>query len=216
MSVIARDVVSIAGCDHSTWTADPATIATRTTQAFLGDVDFVLGRFRVEHPSPLVLAGAWGLTAAPRKRSDHMHRLAGVLAPAECASERVMLTSSSRLLETYLGTREAEALELVARICVEHPQRLAAGIDAACEAARTEQPLMLAVEDGYAVPGVPTDSPQASAGSGTSVGGLDVVHDLVDDLIEIVIERGGWVALVRDGQLLDHGRVALVTRTRRP
>ena len=33
----------------------------------------------------------------------------------------------------------------------------------------------------------------------------------VDDLIEAVIKRGGWVAFVEDGELVEHGRVALVT-----
>ena len=37
------------------------------------------------------------------------------------------------------------------------------------------------------------------------------VHDLVDDLMEEVILRGGQLALVDDGDLADHG-IALVLR----
>ncbi|WP_350277854.1 hypothetical protein [Kribbella sp. HUAS MG21] len=40
--------------------------------------------------------------------------------------------------------------------------------------------------------------------------------DLIDDLIEIVISRGGWVALVDDGRLEHLDRVALITRPHQP
>jgi hypothetical protein len=38
-----------------------------------------------------------------------------------------------------------------------------------------------------------------------------VCDDAVDELIETVISRGGWIALVADGALPD-GRVALALR----
>jgi hypothetical protein len=42
--------------------------------------------------------------------------------------------------------------------------------------------------------------------------GADVVDDAVDDVIETVLEYGGEVTFVSDGFLVDHGRIALVTR----
>ena len=36
----------------------------------------------------------------------------------------------------------------------------------------------------------------------------DFLHDVVDDLVETVIERGGWVAFTKDGALEQHGRIA--------
>jgi hypothetical protein len=39
------------------------------------------------------------------------------------------------------------------------------------------------------------------------------VHDLVDDLMEVVIMRGGQLALVAGGDLAEHGRVALISRS---
>jgi hypothetical protein len=40
----------------------------------------------------------------------------------------------------------------------------------------------------------------------------DVIDDAVDELIELVIQRGGWVAFAEDGALADHDRVALTVR----
>jgi hypothetical protein len=42
-----------------------------------------------------------------------------------------------------------------------------------------------------------------------------VVHDLVDDLMEEVVLRGGQLALVRDGELAGHDRIALISRATR-
>ncbi|OFE17129.1 hypothetical protein BA895_16780 [Humibacillus sp. DSM 29435] len=221
-SLRARDVISATGCDHTSWTADPRTLESYATQTFLGEVDVALRRHRQAHPRPLVLGGAWGLTAALRQRSSNLHRLAGILAPAECVSEHAMLAASSRLLEAYLATREAESLALVEETAAQRPDQLATGIHAVWDTARTARPRMLAVEDGYTVPGHPTErtGPEGDILQDLRDGGSDEatdpepVHDLVDDLIEIVIQRGGEVALVRDGHLTHRHHVALVTHPR--
>lgn len=68
---------------------------------------------------------------------------------------------------------------------------------------------MLAVETSYTVPGHHTDQPLTER---TDTNRPPRVHDLVDDLIEIVIHRGGWIALVDDGALVQHQHIALVSR----
>ena len=42
--------------------------------------------------------------------------------------------------------------------------------------------------------------------------GADVVDDVVDNVIETALEYGGEVTFVSDGFLVDHDRIALVTR----
>ena len=74
------------------------------------------------------------------------------------------------------------------------------------------RPGMLLVEDSVISPGV------AVTGSSGATRGVvtEQVHDLVDDLIEQVILRGGQLALVRAGDLESHARVALMSRAHRP
>ena len=43
----------------------------------------------------------------------------------------------------------------------------------------------------------------------------EVIDDAVDGLIERVLSRGGWVALVADGSLGAHKRVALTLNSER-
>ncbi|PRC53856.1 hypothetical protein C6A85_51700, partial [Mycobacterium sp. ITM-2017-0098] len=42
----------------------------------------------------------------------------------------------------------------------------------------------------------------------------DVIDDAVDELIEIVLRRGGWIALVGQGELRDNTHLALTLRRR--
>ncbi|EYR61807.1 hypothetical protein N866_16080, partial [Actinotalea ferrariae CF5-4] len=43
---------------------------------------------------------------------------------------------------------------------------------------------------------------------------LDVVDDIIDELIELVLRRGGWIALAEPGRLTAHDGVALTLRTK--
>lgn len=60
------------------------------------------------------------------------------------------------------------------------------------------------------MPRLSADGDQVTAAA--DVEAPDVIDDLVDELIELVLDRGGWVALARDGSLADHDRVALTVR----
>lgn len=71
---------------------------------------------------------------------------------------------------------------------------------------------MLLVENSFISPGIAV---VGSSGTTTEVV-TEEVHDLVDDLIEQVILRGGQIALVLDGDLESHARVALISQARRP
>ena len=75
-------------------------------------------------------------------------------------------------------------------------------------------PVMLMVEHDFVSPGRPEGSALPAVGPVPRTG-APAAHDLVDDLMEVVIVRGGQVALVEHGDLADHGRVALLSRSSR-
>ena len=173
-------------------------------------VDRALGTHLRLHPAPLVVAGPERTVAAFTATSKHTARLAGVVHGAlEHAPLPDLAARTRPVLERYLLSRQADALALLDRRAGEH--RAASGIASAWLAARTERPEMLAVEEGFRFPArlsadgdlvTPADDVEAP----------DVIDDLVDELIETVLDRGGWVALVRDGSLAGHDRVALTVR----
>jgi hypothetical protein len=87
-------------------------------------------------------------------------------------------------------------------------RRLATGIVEAWQLANQGRGSVLVVEEGYEYPALlgedPTDVRPAADAKAPGV-----VDDLVDEMIELVLARGGRVVIVPDGSLADHGRVAL-------
>ena len=186
------------------------TGVTRSTEAFLREIDHALAEARRAFPGPLVLAGTAALIDTFCSMSRHLDRLAGRLDLRDAPTLPDLQRHAALALERYMLSRQQEALDLVARLQATRSERLVSGIEGAWLAARRHRPLLLAVEQGYTLPGHHSGSPLRSA-----TGGPDdpaQVHDLVDDLIEIVILRGGWVALTDDGALAEHQRLALVLR----
>ncbi len=87
-------------------------------------------------------------------------------------------------------------------------RRAVTGLLGCWHAASTGTPELLVVEQHFAMPArmvaggrylEPSDDGEHP----------DVIDDAVDDLIERVLQRGGFVSVVPDGTLRDHGRVAL-------
>lgn len=188
----------------------PATAFTARAPAFLRDVDRALGAYLRVHPAPVVLAGAPELVEQFRANSANLGRLAGVLPGDHRDTPLDELAGLIRpVIEGYLLSREAEAMELLAARRAE--DRAAIGIDACWHGSRWRRPEMLAVEETFFYPAwvsedgeelTPTNDP-------AEMGAID---DVVDELIEAVLSRGGWVALVQDGAIPEPGGVALTFR----
>ena len=175
--------------------------------AFFRRVDRALGAYLALQPAPLVLVGADRAVAQYRGVSRNLGRLAGTVV-ANIATEPLseLARRIDPVLERYLLSRQQEALELLSRRVGAH--LAVSGMRAAWLAARHEQPEMLAVEQSLFYPArlssdgdllIPADDVEHP----------DVIDDAVDELIELVLERGGWVALVDDGLLAAHEGVGL-------
>jgi len=180
-------------------------------ESFLRQVDKALGAYLRLHPAPLVVAAAEPTASTFGRLSANTSRLAGIIPGNHLRSPLPDLAGQVRLvMEGYLLSREAEAMELVT---TRRGQRRAVlGIDECWRASRWERPEMLAVEEGFFYPAwisedgdelTPTDDPAE----------LGAIDDVVDELIEGVLTRGGWVALVQDGIVPDGARVALTLRS---
>jgi hypothetical protein len=177
---------------------------------FLRQVDRRLGTYRALHPSPIVVVGPADVVARLTGIARNLHRWAGTLTGNHVDASLERLAELTKpVLHDYLSSREAEALALLSSRSSRG--RVASGMQQAWLASRTERPEMLAVEHGLFYPAIlspdghtltPTnqlDDPQA-------------ISDAVDELIEHVLIRGGWVAIVADGQLAEHDGVALALR----
>ncbi len=184
--------------------------AEEATRSFLRTVDRSLGAYLALRPAPLVLVGPERLLATFRATSKNLGRLAGSITGSHASAPLPVLRERIRpVLDAYLHSRQEEALAVLAQRAA--ADRVVSGLPSAWLAARHERPEVLAVEDGLHV------AARLSADGDLLTPASDVEHpevldDVVDELIELVLHRGGWVALVEDGALREHGGVALAVR----
>ncbi|MFC4786408.1 baeRF3 domain-containing protein [Nocardioides sp. MAHUQ-72] len=191
---------------------NPAVVRDEQARAYLREVDRMLGDYRAEHPSPLVLGGEPRLVDLFCEVSRNLERLAGRILPPDGASVLDLALAGAEAVESYLRTRSEDALHQLDRALRDRPHDVASGIERCWHSLHRRVPGMLLVEEGFVCPGTPWRP--ASAGSAGSRGSSETgeVHDLVDDLMEEVVLRGGQLALVRDGALTGHQRIALIGR----
>lgn len=178
--------------------------------SFLRDVDKSLGAYLRLHPAPLVIAAAQPTLSSFQRISANTRRLAGVLTGDHLDTPTDDLRVRIRpVIEDYLLSRQAEALTLLTRR--DDQGHAVPGIVRAWLAARWERPEMLAVEQGYFQPArLSTDGDSLTpVDEVDEMGDPEVLDDAVDELIETVLGRGGWVALLADGTLPADTRVAL-------
>jgi Bacterial archaeo-eukaryotic release factor family 3 len=181
-------------------------------EAFHRTVDRALGTYLRLRPAPLVLVGASRTLARFTHLSRNLGRLAGTVHGSHVRTPLPMLASLIRpVLETYLRSRQAEALALLEERA--GAGRVVTGMPAVWLAARAERPEMLAVEQGLFYPArLSTDGDFLNPA--TDIEDPEVIDDAVDEVIEIVLRRGGWIALVEDGALASEDRIALSLRRR--
>lgn len=212
-SVAHRDLFRGSGAPRLPRTGEPATeeLSEDVTEGFLRAVDTLLGSYRAEHPSPLVLGGAPHLLDRFCAISRNLGRLAGRVPPDRSQTGVDLARSSSEVVESYLRSRRDEALHQLRHALGSRPGDVARGMADCWRAVHHTSPGMLLVEQDYVSPGRPSDYGTRERQDGDRED-RRAVHDLVDDLMEAVIMRGGQLALVESGDLADHGRVALVSR----
>ena len=179
--------------------------------AFLRTVDRALGTYLRLHPAPLVLVGAQRTLARFLRLSRNTGRLAGTIYGSHARTPLPVLVGLVRpVLERYLRSRQDEALALLdART---DAGRVVSGVPAAWLAARAERPEMLAVEQSLFYPArLSSDGDLLTPAD--DVDHPEVIDDAVDELIETVLRRGGWIAIIEDGLLAAHNRIALAVRS---
>ncbi|MQA97109.1 MAG: hypothetical protein GEV11_21605 [Streptosporangiales bacterium] len=171
-----------------------------------------LDKILAHDPRPVIIAGVTRHQAIFDELVGPNVTIAGRIDGSfEGAPPATLADLARPVLHAYEDLREVAVLaELEAARGL---QRYAAGI---CEVMRLVEEGRgehLVVERGYYAPAVKAGGELVPVeGRPGSLRGADVVDDVVDDVIESTLEYGGEVTFVADGFLVDHDRIALVTR----
>ncbi|WP_395690382.1 hypothetical protein [Nocardioides sp.] len=179
---------------------------------FLRRVDAALGAYLRVTTGPLVVVAAEPTASSFTAASRNVGRLAGVVPGHHLRASLDQIADLARpVVESYLRSRQEEALALLDTRLGQG--RAALGIDAAWLAARWEPVEMLAVDHTYFYPARLSEDGDHLEPA-TDIEHPDVIDDAVDEVVEQVLLRRGWVALVEPGSLPGGERIA-VTLSRR-
>ncbi|MDP9824080.1 baeRF3 domain-containing protein [Nocardioides massiliensis] len=188
------------------------TERTEPAHGFLKRVDQALGAHLRVHPAPVVVIAAEPTLSRFLQMSANLGRLAGRVTGNHVTTPLLEIEGLvAPHIEQYLASRQDEALVLLERRLGQ--DRAVVGLESVWLASRWERPEMLAVEDDFFFPArISPDGDSLDAAD--DVEHPDVIDDVIDELIEQVLARGAWVALVEPGTIPDGQRVALTTRQR--
>ena len=188
---------------------DPGIEREQRRTRLFREVDLGLDEYGPEATGPVFVLGARERAAAFVAASRHRRRIAGVVSRGLPSGETMAHVARTvwPAVEDWLARRQEEAiLELEEAMGA---RRLAAGIDEVWSLARDGRGDLLVVEEGFAL-AARADGDRLERVEDPRVPG--VVDDVVDEVIEAVMNRGGRVAIVADGTLDDRDRIALKLR----
>ena len=196
--------------DTLTEVRDGFPVVRGSAGGFFQRVDDALGAHLVDSPAPLVVAAPAKPLDALLQVSQNLQRLAGTVpGPWHDADVPQLVEQVRPVLLAYLRTRQLEALALLdAR---ERQGRSVVGLQQVWTAARSGPVEMLAVEEDHFRP-ARLSADRRRITPADDVGAPDVLDDAVDEVIDLVLSRGGWVALVESGALARQGHLALTLR----
>ncbi|WP_149257494.1 hypothetical protein [Actinomadura sp. K4S16] len=176
------------------------------------DVVSALERVLARDRRPLLVAGVTRHQALfDEVAGPHVTVAGRVDGSFEGVAPSALAEAARPALAAYEDLREVGVLsELEAARSI---QRYAGGLCEVAELVEEGRGEHLVVERGYYAPAVRSGGELIPVdGMPGVLKGADVVDDAVDHVIETVLEYGGEVTFVSDGFLIDHDRIALVTR----
>lgn len=176
---------------------------------YIGNVDTGLARHIRGRELPVILVGATRRVAAFRDHSTHRALVTdAVVGGFDQTSPRELADRVWPSIERMLTTQRREAMGELDTATGRH--RAAFGVDEVWGLANEGRGDRVIVEENYEFPArVNVDTGRLEAAE--DVTHPDVVDDIIDEIIEIVLAKGGRVTIVSDGTLGDH-RIAMTLR----
>jgi len=175
---------------------------------FFQQVDSALSTY-TEDGMPLILGGVVRQISFFQEVSQHAGSVVGTLGGNFDRSTLPELTPPVwAIMQTVREALRAEALQALDQAM--GAQKVVSTIEEVWRLAQDGRGRLLLVEKNYHVPAV------LSANGGIELvaapGGVEVMDDAVDEIIEAVLAKGGEVTIVDDGSLSEHQQIALILR----
>lgn len=176
---------------------------------FFQQVDSVFTAYAKDDELPLIVGGVDRQISFFQEVSQYTASIAGTLTGNFDKATIHELTP--QVWSIVQSVREAQRVNALQELDdAMGAQKVVSTIEAAWRLAQAGRGKLLLFEKNYHVPAIVTEN--GSLELVDQPGGTEVMDDAVDELIEVVLAKGGRVAIVDDGALSVHQQIALILR----
>jgi hypothetical protein len=176
---------------------------------FFQQVDSAFASYAADESLPIVVGGVVRQASYFQEVSQYTSAIAGTLSGNfDKATTAELVPLVWPIVQSVREAQKADALQ--ALDAAMGAQAVVSTIGEAWRLAQEGRGKLLLVEKNYHVPAVLTENGGLELVD--QPGGTEVMDDAVDEVIEAVLAKGGAVAIVDDGALALHQRIALTLR----
>jgi len=176
---------------------------------FFQQVDSALTLYGQDELLPLIVGGVVRQVSFFQEVSQYTSTIAGILSGNfDKVAIHELAPQAWSIVQSVRKAQQADALQALDNAM--GAQAVVSTIGEAWRLAHEGRGKLLLVEKNYHVPAILTEDGRFELVE--QVGGTEVMDDAVDEVIEAVLAKGGNVAIVDDGTLSLHQRIALTLR----
>lgn len=176
---------------------------------FFQSVDRAFTAYAEDDSLPIIVGGVVRQIAFFQEVSQYTSQIVGTITGNfDSATEAELLPQVWPFVQKVRAQQRADALAALDTAMGE--KKVSTALDEIWQLANQGRGQLLLVESGYHVPGVVDD--QGGLQIVEAKGGTEVMDDVIDEIIEVVLAKGGEVMLLEDGAIANHNRIALTLR----
>lgn len=176
---------------------------------FFQQVDGAFTTYAQDEELPIIVGGVDRQISFFREVSQHASLIAGTLTGNfDIATTHELAPQAWDVVQSVRKAQQDDALQALDQAM--SAQAVVSTIGEAWRLAQEGRGKLLLVEKNYHVPAIVAED--GSLELVEQPGGTEVMDDAVDEIIEAVLAKGGKVAIVDDGSLSIHQRIALTLR----
>jgi hypothetical protein len=177
---------------------------------FFRDIDAALKPFLADDPLPLAVVGVDRYLSFYSEVSDHKNAVTTTLTGShDKTSAHELGKLIWPLVKASLAEERQQVLTELDKATGE--RKIASTVGEAWRMAHEGRGRLLLVEEDFHYP-ARVDEGGTQLSPAEDVEAPDVIDDAVDEIITAVLEKQGKVVFIENGQLQEHGRIALILR----
>jgi hypothetical protein len=188
---------------------DPVVYKTNQVEKFIRQMDKELLHVLNNHPLPVFLLGSKSILGVYKSITHASNHIKGVVeGNYEDASIHELSAALQPVYEDLKRQKQQQMLQMVEDAA--NQKKLSAGIQDVWKNAYEKKGRLLLVEKNYVASGEHVAAGKIVYKPTVAQNDFHSSHDVVDDVIEMVIQNGGDVAFMDDGSLAGYDHIALI------